>query len=440
MDLTRARTATWGVVETKFGFLRLVRPSPHALIDSCACLHRTLQRINSYEFVPVLDDSPEIRRVVYSTNAIKASTRASAGHQSQGHFPNAFAITFKGRISPRMTHDADARYTLSRPYRKWAKLCSGPGSTLARSMMSGAGVYVFGKPGKRTNAVRRAVERACGEAVPLERAEAMVCADNPKLEELQQLLQQRPELRWVQFPGAGIEGFRTMLDDERVWTCAKGSFATPVAEHALGLALMGMRGGLRYARTSTWSAQQGTNLVGAAVTILGGGGIASELARLLGPFKADITVVRRRDVGMHGVRHVVPPSQLHAALEPADVVFVALALTPETERIIDEVALAAMRPTAWLVNVARGQHVDTSALVAALRRGEIAGAALDVTDPEPLPDGHPLWDLPNVVITPHTGNTKEMNLPLYLKRVERNVVRFGAGKEPIGVVHPQLGY
>ena len=124
----------------------------------------------------------------------------------------------------------------------------------------------------------------------------------------------------------------------------------------------------------------------------------------------------------------------------ADAVVVALALTPETRGIIDAEALARMPEHCWLVNVARGEHVATDALVAALAGGAIAGAALDVTDPEPLPEGHPLWDLPNCLITPHVGNTPEMGIALLNRRVTENVRRFGVGESLLGPVHAALGY
>ncbi len=99
-----------------------------------------------------------------------------------------------------------------------------------------------------------------------------------------------------------------------------------------------------------------------------------------------------------------------------------------------------MDETAWLVNVARGGHVDTDALVSALTGGTIAGAALDVTDPEPLPDGHPLWDIPNCIITPHTADTIEMVRPLLAERIRTNVGRFAAGQDLVGLVDPEAGY
>ena len=99
-----------------------------------------------------------------------------------------------------------------------------------------------------------------------------------------------------------------------------------------------------------------------------------------------------------------------------------------------------MEDHAWIVNVARGRHIVTDDLVDALRDGVIGGAALDVTDPEPLPSGHPLWTLPNCIITPHVGNTPEMAKPLLARRVTENVRRFARGDELIGLVDVDAGY
>ncbi|MCU1450373.1 MAG: hydroxyacid dehydrogenase, partial [Acidimicrobiales bacterium] len=101
---------------------------------------------------------------------------------------------------------------------------------------------------------------------------------------------------------------------------------------------------------------------------------------------------------------------------------------------------ATMRSHACLVNVARGRHVVTDDLVAALHDRTVGGAGLDVTDPEPLPDGHPLWTAPNCIVTPHTGNTDEMAQPLLAARITENVRRFGAGEPLIGMVDPTHGY
>ena len=131
---------------------------------------------------------------------------------------------------------------------------------------------------------------------------------------------------------------------------------------------------------------------------------------------------------------------LRLALEDALVVFVALALSPETEHIIGPAELAVMREDAWLVNVARGRHVDTPALVKALQEERIGGAAVDVTDPEPLPDGHPLWTMPNCLITPHSADTPEMCRPLLAERIRENVQRFASGRPLVGTVDLAAGY
>jgi D-3-phosphoglycerate dehydrogenase len=152
-----------------------------------------------------------------------------------------------------------------------------------------------------------------------------------------------------------------------------------------------------------------------------------------------VTVVRRHDVPLEGAT-VVTSERLDEVLPRADAVVLALALTDETAGIIDAARLALLPDHAWLVNVARGEHVVTDDLVAALRAGTIGGAALDVTDPEPLPDGHPLWQFGNVLITPHTANTRAMGRALLRQRVIDNVRRYAAGKPLLGPVDPDLGY
>lgn len=249
-----------------------------------------------------------------------------------------------------------------------------------------------------------------------------------------------PGLRWVQLPFAGVDAFLPLIDTGRVWTSTKGAYAEPVAEHALALGLAGLRGLGARARARSWGRPAGRRLMGGRVTVVGGGGITEALVRLLVPFGVTVTVVRKRVAPMAGVADVVAPTGLGAALGGADLVVLALALTPETAGLIGGAELAAMEPHAWLVNVARGDHVDTDALVEALRAGTIGGAALDVTSPEPLPGGHPLWSLDNCLITPHVANTWAMALPLFAERVRENVRRWADGESLLGVVDPVLGY
>ena len=271
-------------------------------------------------------------------------------------------------------------------------------------------------------------------------AEALVWAEPAAPELLPVVLEEGAGIQWVQLPYAGIEDLTHLLDRDHLWTCGKGVYAEPVAEHVLMLALAGLRGMGSYARAHNWSPPEGRNLLGGRVTVLGGGGITESLVRLLDPWDCQITVLRRHPAPMEGVLRVVGPDSLQEALSDADVVVVALALTPETTGIIDAAALAAMAPHAWLINVGRGGHVVTEDLVDALNAGTIGGAALDVTDPEPLPDGHPLWNLGNCLITPHVGNTPEMGLKLLARRVTENIRRYIAGRDLLGPVDVDLGY
>jgi phosphoglycerate dehydrogenase-like enzyme len=294
--------------------------------------------------------------------------------------------------------------------------------------------------GSASTTMREAVEAGGGEVVDPGEASALIWLDPHDGAGLARLLDDHPGIEWVQLPWAGIEPFSDVLDDERVWTCGKGVYAEPVAEHALALALAGLRGVGSYARKRSWAGPMGTNLLGGRAVILGGGGIARVLVRLLQPFGTQLTVVRRHPEPMSGVADVVGPDRLHDVLSRADLVVLALALTPETRGIIDAEALTAMPAHAWLVNVARGAHVDTDALVDALAAGSIGGAGLDVTDPEPLPDDHPLWSLDNALITPHVGNTPEMGEVLLAARIRENVRRWASGQPLLGSVHTDLGY
>ncbi|MFP5310692.1 MAG: D-isomer specific 2-hydroxyacid dehydrogenase family protein [Actinomycetes bacterium] len=290
------------------------------------------------------------------------------------------------------------------------------------------------------DAVRAGGAQAAMDADDLAGVEAIVWTDPHDPGDLRDLLDRHPGIRWVQLPFAGVEPFLDVLDTDRVWTCGKGVYAEPVAEAALALALGVLRNLDGYARATSWSAPAGRNLLGARVTVLGGGEITASLLRLLGPWGCTTTVVTRRPRPLAGADRVVGGDELLDVLPDTDVLVLALALTPETERVVDATALAALPDHAVLVNVARGRHVDTDALVDALRSGRLAGAGLDVTDPEPLPDGHPLWTLPGVLITPHTANTPEMGRPLLAARVTENVRRFLAGDDLVGGVDVDAGY
>ncbi len=285
-----------------------------------------------------------------------------------------------------------------------------------------------------------AVTAGGGQVVPLDRAEGVIWGSPRDASGLQAMLDASPRLRWIQLPWAGVEAFLHLVDDDRTWTCAKGVYAEPVAELALTLALSGMRGLGTYARASKWKKPRGINLRGARVTVLGGGGITEAFLRLLQPFDCHTTVVRNRVQPMDGADVVIESDRLTDGLPGADLVVLALALTGETEGVISASELELMESHAWLVNVARGRHVVTDDLVAALKDGVIGGAGLDVTDPEPLPDDHPLWSLANCIVTPHVGNTPDMAVPLLAERITANVRRFAHGDELIGPIDRDLGY
>jgi phosphoglycerate dehydrogenase-like enzyme len=288
--------------------------------------------------------------------------------------------------------------------------------------------------------VREAVIAGGGHVVEPADASAIVWTAARDASGLREILDVHGHLEWVQVPFAGIENFVPILDDDRIWTCGKGVYAEPVAEHALALALAGMRHVATYSRASQWTGPAGRNLLGAAVTIVGGGGITESLVRLLAPFNCSITVVRRTVEDIDGVDTVVGQENLVDALVGADVVFLALSLTPETVGLIGKPELEVMEQHAWIVNVARGGHIVTDDLVWALENNVIGGAALDVTAPEPLPADHPLWTLPNCIITPHVGNTPEMAVPLLSSRIAENVKRFINDEDLIGLVDVRNGY
>lgn len=279
-------------------------------------------------------------------------------------------------------------------------------------------------------------------AADLESCRGLVWNDMGDVDQLRSTLDKHPSIEWVQLPSAGVERVASagVLDDRHCWTCAKGAYRDPVAEHALLLALAGLRMLPERVRATTWGSPAGTSLFDSQVTIIGGGGISASLLGLLAPFRARATVVRRSGEPMEGASRTLAVEDLAEALHGALVVFLALALTPATTALIGKQALAAMDPRAWLVNVARGKIVDTEALCEALETGAIAGAALDVTDPEPLPDDHRLWSMTNCILTPHTADTPEMIRPLLAARIAENVRRFGAGEPLVGAVDPSAGY
>lgn len=281
-------------------------------------------------------------------------------------------------------------------------------------------------------------DEAGARIVDVERAEALFWFHVDPAP-VAQLIERCPGLRWIQLHSSGVDRFGPLIDDAHLWTCAKGMYARSVSEHTLALILAGNRLIHHYARAVRWEEKGGTPLYGANVLIVGGGGIAEQLIRLLAPFEVTATVVRRTPGTAEGAA-VLTPDRLTEALPTADVIVLALPLTAETRHLISGPQLALMKSDAWLVNVSRGPVVDTEALTVALREGRIRGAALDVTEPEPLPEGHPLWSEPRCLITPHTANPPDMMVPQLREVTIRNLVAYRDGSPLQGIIDPVHRY
>lgn len=294
-----------------------------------------------------------------------------------------------------------------------------------------------------TDELAAAVTGGGGVVEPLsDTTVGVVLADAVGAAELEKVLDEHPGIRWIQLYLAGVDQYEHLMlaNRAREWTSGKGAFGQPVGEFALTLTLAIMRGIPVFARAERWGPPRGTSLHGRNVVLVGAGGVGSEILRLLQAFTDHVTVVRAHNRPVPGAERTVTDDGLDEALAGADVVILAAAMTGGTEHLIDARRLALLRPGAFLVNISRGPMVDTEALATALAGGKLAGAALDVTDPQPLPEGHPLWTEPRALITPHTAETPDMVAPLLAARVQENVRRFSAGQPLDGKVDVDEGY
>ena len=297
---------------------------------------------------------------------------------------------------------------------------------------------------KQFPAYLEAIESAGAKVVPLgPEVRAMVWTDYANPQGLRDALQANPQLQWVQLPFAGVDAFNDIIQLTPVFTSAKRSYSEPVAEHALMLCIALGRILPERIRATSWGKKHADSLFDAEVLIIGGGGIAEQLVELLIPFRANVTVVRKRPSesfisGFTG--KVVGFEQLDEELTKAQFVVLACALTDETRFLFNRERFAMMRSDSYLVNIARGEVVDQDALLEALSSGQIAGAATDVTYPEPLPEGHAMWSEPNLIITPHTADTLPQVTRLFSERLRVNVNAWLAGDPLTGVVDKELGY
>lgn len=251
-------------------------------------------------------------------------------------------------------------------------------------------------------------------------------------------------LRWLQVPDAGIEKWMRpeFTGQSFTLTCSSGIYGGQVAEHTLSLLLALFHGLGVFARDTSWTPRVGAvHLIrGSSVLILGGGGIGAALAPLVTCLGASATVVTRSGRAIEGATSSASMDRLFDLLPTADAVVVCLPVTEETRGLVDRDFLDRMKPSAFLVNVARGDLVDTEALLAALEEGSIAGAGLDVTDPEPLPPLHPLFSHPHALVTPHAANPQELKKASFTELVRENCRCFRDGRELSGVVDVNRGY
>jgi phosphoglycerate dehydrogenase-like enzyme len=281
------------------------------------------------------------------------------------------------------------------------------------------------------------------------------------------LLVRAPRLAWVHSASAGVERALTPTARARglVITNARGVFSRPIAEYVLMMILAVSRrlpGLLELQRERTWQPLEGVELRDVTVGIVGLGSIGRAVGALATAFGCRVLAVRRRpDAGGGDSRggggdagsedggpsfgeamldRVGGPELLPDLLRESDFVVLAAPLTPETQNMIDDAALEAMRPTAWLINVARGALVDDRALLNALRDGRIGGAVLDTFRDEPLPPASPFYDLPNVIVTPHTSWSSGRVLDRSVELFCENLRRYARGEALLNVVDPEAGY
>ncbi len=244
------------------------------------------------------------------------------------------------------------------------------------------------------------------------------------------LMARMPHLKVVQLLTAGYDNALPFVRKGVTLCNAGGVHDASTAELAVGLILSSLRGLDSFARampTGAWLYGRRESLADRRVVVVGAGGVGDAIRRRLEPFETDVVMVgRSARSGVHAA------SELPHLLPLADVVVLAVPLSADTRGLVDDVFLARMRDHSLLVNVARGPVVDTDALVAHVAAGRIR-AALDVTDPEPLPPDHPLWALPGVLISPHVGGNTSAFLPRARRLVEGQLRRFAAG-EPLASV------
>ena len=246
----------------------------------------------------------------------------------------------------------------------------------------------------------------------------------------------------VQSQSIGYDGVADVLPDGCVFANAAGVHETSTAELALGMIIASQRGMADFARnqaTGTWDNSQRPSLADRRVLLVGYGGVGKAIEARLLPFETEVTRMASREREDAGGR-IFGIDSLYEQLPLHEIVVVSVPLSEQTRQLVDAKFLAAMPDGALLVNVARGPVADTNALLAETSSGRLR-AALDVTDPEPLPADHPLWTTPGVLITPHVGGASSAMFPRMVRLVKQQIGLMLAGKAPVNVVLgvPQRG-
>ncbi len=247
-----------------------------------------------------------------------------------------------------------------------------------------------------------------------------------------ELVGHMPNLQVVQLLTVGFDAALEHVPEHVTLCNAVGVHESSTAELAVALILASLRGIDDYARAmpqGEWLHDRRSSLIDRSAIIIGAGGVGRAIAERLLPFEVDVTVVARSQRP-----GVVSIAELPYLLPKSDIVILAVPLTAETTGLVDDAFLSRMRDGALLVNVARGAVVDTDALVRHVRQGRIR-AALDVTDPEPLPSDHPLWRTPGVLISPHVGGDSTAFVPRAKRLVDSQVSRWRHGDPLAHIVH-----
>jgi phosphoglycerate dehydrogenase-like enzyme len=260
------------------------------------------------------------------------------------------------------------------------------------------------------------------------------------------------KLKWVQTISAGVEAYsfwpEFVKSDVQLTNCKVVQGPT-IADHAFAMLLALTRGLHEYIPNRTkreWGSRTGTpegmtELPGMTTVIVGAGGIGTQIAQRANGFGMKVIGVDPKDVPISNLfSEIVPPDRLDEVLPKADVVFIAAPLTPKSERMIGPRQFDAMKRGAYFIAVSRGRLYDKQALVKALDAKKLAGAGLDVTDPEPLPAEDSLWNFANVVITPHVASAAEGSNQRRIAVIEDNIRRFATGDPLTHVVDKSLGY